>query len=147
MRKEHLLFGRITSREALSRRRFIGRTVGVAGAGLMLGSGLGMPGLANVPGSGEPNPIPHITPGPFGPLHFFFPGPADSTDPFHGHDPSVITDFNGFVGQADLNLTGMGTDTKTGKTARYNFHTDMRFMKGEFVDTAGRNQHGAFAFI
>ncbi len=74
-------------------------------------------------------------------------GPPDSTDPTHGHDPSVITDFNGFVGQADLLMSGTGTDTTTGESAPYMFHTDMRFMMGEFVGTDGQNHRGAFAFI
>jgi len=100
-------------------------------------------------GPGIPNPIPHVfSAKPFGQsLHFYFPGSADSTNPDFGHDPSVINDFNGFVGQADLNLTGTGTDMTTGKTGQYAFHTDMRFMKGEFVGADGQNHRGAFVFI
>jgi len=131
---------------AISRRSFIGSTAGAAGV-MALGSRLGVR-VAAASEPGIPTPIPHASPGPFGPLHFFFPGPADSTSPNVGHDPSVINNFNGFVGQADLTLTGTGTDTTTtGVTGRYMFHTDMRFMKGEFVGADGENHHGAFAFI
>ena len=131
---------------AISRRLFIGSAAGAAGV-MALGSRLGMSAaVASEPGI--PTPIPHVTPGPFGQsLHFFFPGSADSTSPNVGHDPSVINNFNGFVGNADLNLTGTGTNTTTSKAGRYAFHTDMRFMKGEFVGADGENHHGAFAFI
>jgi len=128
--------------------------LGTAGAaGAILVAGLPKIALGAKSGSGIPTPIPHKT-GPLG-LHFFFPGPVDGsaapTDPTGAHpdgrDPSTIFDFNGFIGQADLTLSGTGTDTTTGETAPYGFHTDMRFMKGVFVDTEGRTQKGAFAFI
>jgi hypothetical protein len=128
--------------------------IGTAGAaGAILAAGLPRIALGAKPGSGIPTPIPHTT-GALG-LHFFFPGPVDGsvapTDPTgphpDGRDPSTIYDFNGFIGQADLDLSGTGTDTTTGETAPYTFHTDMRFMKGIFIDTEGRNHTGAFAFI
>jgi hypothetical protein len=136
----------------MSRREVLG-AAGAAGA--ILVAGVPRVVLGAKPGSGIPNPIPHVNPPPGPPVHFFFPGPVDGslfpTDPhpftFPGRDPSTIFDFNGFIGQAALSLTGTGTDTTTGVTARYSFNTDMRFMKGVFVDTAGRNQKGAFAFI
>jgi hypothetical protein len=131
----------------ISRRRFMG---GAAGAtGLALAAGLWTPtqAVTSTAGAGEPNPIPHLNPSPFEPIHFSFPGPADSTDPTTGHDPSLITDFKGLIGGADLDLTGTGTDTTTGETAPYHFHTDMRFMKGEFVGTDGRHHRSAFLFI
>ena len=131
-------------KRGLSRRRFLTTAVGATGA--LFASGLWTPAIAG-PGSGDPNPIPHLTPTPFGGFHFFFPDPVEGVDANHGHDPSTITDFNGFIGQAELFLTGTGTDTNTGATAPYKFHTDMRFMKGEFVGTDGRKHHGAFAFI
>lgn len=128
-------------------------TAGAAGAILFAG----FPGkaLAVKPGSGIPNPLSHVNPPPGPPAHFFFPGPVDGslapTDPhpftFPGRDPSTIYDFNGFIGSADLDLSGTGTDTTTGETAPYTFHADMRFMKGVFIDTEGRTGRGAFAFI
>ncbi|HEV8716143.1 MAG TPA: hypothetical protein VGX03_25370 [Candidatus Binatia bacterium] len=96
-----------------------------------------------------------MTTTPFGPIHFFFPGPVEGTatptDPTGAHpdgrDPSVIFNFDGVIGQADLNLTGTGTDLATGATGRYEFHTDMRFMKGKFVGTDGLPRRGTFVFI
>jgi hypothetical protein len=99
------------------------------------------------PSLGEPTPIPHLSPTPFEPIHFFFPGPADSADPDVGHDPSLIADFQGVIGVADLDLTGTGTDTTTDERAPYAFHTDMRFMQGVFVGTDGRKHRGTFFFI
>ena len=137
-----------TPQRGFSRRRMLG-TAGAAGA--LLVAGVPKIAFGAKPGSGIPNPIPHIT----GPGHIFFPGPVDGsvapTDRTGAHpggrDPSTIYDFNGFIGGADLLLSGTGTDLTTNATAPYAFHTDMRFMKGVFVDTAGRNQRGAFAFI
>ena len=130
---------------AISRRRFIGSAAGAAGV-MALSSRMGLPVLA-APEPGIPTPIPHVSVVLGQSLHFYFPGPADTTNPNLGHDPSVINNFNGFVGNADLNLTGTGTDLKTGESKKYAFHTDMRFMKGEFVGADGENHHGAFAFI
>ena len=96
----------------------------------------------------EPQPIPHTIATPFGTtIHFFFPGPVEGTDANTGHDPSVITDFDGIIAQADLDLTGTGTDLNTGHSAPYDFHTDMRFMNGKFVAADGETHRGAFAFI
>ena len=104
------------------------------------------------------DPIPHINkvPAAFGAFHFFFPGPADgstaTTDPEgttqpNGRDPSTIFDFDGVIGEADLSLTGIGTDTTTGVSAHYGFNADMRLMMGRFVATDGGVHRGAFAFI
>ena len=49
--------------------------------------------------------------------------------------------------QADLLLSGTGTDLNTGDSAPYDFHTDMRFMRGQFVAADGNTHKGAFAFI
>jgi hypothetical protein len=144
----------------VSRRQFFGISAGTAG--LMVGTGLWTPAGGD-PGPGEPSrgapdPIPHIfipPPAPCERVHFFFPGPVEGTpaptDPTGaqpgGRDPSTIFNFDGVIGEADLNLTGTGTDTTTGESARYEFHTDMRFMMGKFVGTDGRVHRGAFAFI
>jgi hypothetical protein len=64
-----------------------------------------------------------------------------------GHDPSEISDFNGVIAQADLLLSGTGTDLNTGSSAAYGFHTDMRFMSGQFRGADGVVRNGAFAFI
>ena len=146
---------------ALSRRSFFGRAAAAGGAALLNSSvpakvwandasPCGLPGLCDFP-----VPIPHINVPPPGGAHFYFAGPVDgsavATDPSGAHpegrDPSVIFNFNGFIGQADLILTGTGTDLNTGATAPYQFHTDMRFMHGRFVGTDGIERHASFAFV
>src|SRR5215471_18660713 len=130
-------------RAALSRRSFFGRAAMTGGA-VLLGSGIpgkvwaqeeGLPGLCDFP-----VPIPHITSPPG--AHFFFPAPVST-----GADPSVIFNFKGFIAQADLNLTGTGTDLTTGAAAPYHFHTDMRVMHGVFVGTDLIERKGSFAFV
>jgi hypothetical protein len=163
MRRKGLIeFGRVGSNappQIVSRRRFFGISAGAAGA--LVGSGLWTPAGGDAgpaPGRGAPDPIPHITRVPIAPcepLHFFFPGnveggpaPTDPTGPQPGgRDPSTLFNFDGVIGVADLDLTGTGTDTTTGDSAPYAFHTDMRFMAGKFVTTDGRVRRGAFAFI
>ena len=128
----------------LSRRSFFGRAA-VAGGAALLGSSIpgkvwaqdeGLSGLCDFP-----VPIPHVQAIPGG-AHFFFPAPVST-----GADPSVIFNFKGFIGQADLNLTGTGTDLETGETAPYKFHADIRFMTGEFVGTDQVERHASFAFV
>ena len=143
-------------RRGIPRRKLVHATIGAAGA--TLGSGLWTPARAdddNTQPCAVPLPQVHTTAGPFGPLHFYFPGPIDGslaatdatgTHP-EGRDPSTITNFNGFVGQVDLVFSGTGTDTKTGAKAAYSFHTDTRFMKGDFLGSDERMHSGAFAFI
>jgi len=164
--------GPTVSLRNVSRRHFFGISAGAAGG--VLGSGLWTPALGDhdehddddrdngreTEQCPEQQPIPHVNAGPpagFGAFHFFFPARVDgvhaTTDPepdaahAAGRDPSTIFDFDGVIGQADLNLTGTGTDTTTGVSAMYGFHTDMRFMRGRFVGTDGRVHHGTFAFI
>src|SRR5216684_2282949 len=114
----------------LSRRNLIRGAAGTAaGAGLLFGSGLQLRAFAGEEDEGEhnkckavPRPIPHITSPPG--AHFFFPGPVDAspvTSPNAGHDPSIITDFSGVIAEADLNLSGMGTNLHTGASATYDF--------------------------
>ena len=136
----------------LTRRGFIQSAAG-AGAGLVLGSKIGVPAWADEAAHpfcpAVPRPIPHIT----GPGHFFFPGrvegaPAsDPNFPNAGHDPSIITDFSGVIAQADLNLSGKGTNLNTGASATYDFHTDMRFMDGVFVGLDKDEHRGTIGFI
>ena len=130
----------------VSRRQFVGISAGAAGAGAVLGSGLWTPARGEQEQDDrderderekgrqlcpEQDPIPHINMGPpsgIGGFRFFFPGPVDgspaATDPepaaahAAGRDPSLIFNFDGVVGQADLILAGTGTDTTTGASAR-----------------------------
>ena len=154
----------------LSRRSFFGRAA-VASSAVLLGSSIptnvraeekedkkdkkeesqcGVPGLCDFP-----VPIPHINTPPPGGAHFYFPGSVDgsaaATDPSgphpEGRDPSVIFNFKGFVGVADLDLSGTGTDLQTGASTPYKFHTDMRFMDGVFVGTDLIARPGSFVFV
>jgi hypothetical protein len=136
----------------ISRRNFIWSSAGAASAGLVLESTLSKPLLAVEEAHRacpvEPQPIPHTIATPFGTtIHHFFPGPVEGVDPVTGHDPSEIFDFSGVIANADLLLSGTGTDLNTGDSAPYDFHTDMRFMKGQFVAADGNTHKGAFAFI
>ena len=151
-----------TAAACISRRSFFS-SAGAATGGVVAASVFPDLAHANEGESGHagsicqaPNPIPHLGATPFGvSLHGFFPGPVEGTatptDPTGAHpagrDPSGIYDFRGFIGQADLNLTGSGTDLNSHDSAPYSFHADMRFMKGVFVGTDGRQHKGAFAFI
>jgi hypothetical protein len=62
-----------------------------------------------------------------------------------GVDPSSITDFNGFVGVADVQGTGTGTGPDGTETLL--FDTDMRFMSGVYVGVDGAVHKGTFGFI
>jgi len=141
----------------ISRRTLLQRTMG---ASAVLGSGLWAPGVAGADDDltkrcGVPLPLPHTTAGPFGPLHFYFPGPIDGslapTDATgvhpEGRDPSTITNFEGLVGNVDLEFSGTARDTKTGAKAPYTFHTDSRFMIGDFIASDQKRHKGAFAFL
>jgi hypothetical protein len=142
----------------LSRRRFFGRAAATSGA-LLLGSGIPAPLRAHdehLPRlSDYPEPIPHINVPPPGGAHIYFPGPvsgaAAPTDPSGAHpegrDPSLIFNFDGFVGQGDFELSGTGTDLTTGESAPYTFHADMRFMDGAFVGTDLIERRAAFVFV
>ena len=128
-----------------SRRSFLeksGLTLGVlAASGLLpeLSRASTLRGLSSTTTT-TPVPIPGGLKllGPEGPLfHVFLPAP--------GVEPSTITNFNWFIGWAAVG--GMGTHTAAGKSQHLPFDSDMRFIKGEFVGTDGRNHHGAFVFI
>jgi len=63
-----------------------------------------------------------------------------------GIDPSSITDFNGFVGVADVQGTGVATNPD-GSTETLLFDTDMRFMSGVYVGVDGAVHKGQFGFV
>jgi hypothetical protein len=128
----------------LSRRQFLWTAAGTTAA---LGAGLVWP--TNVlAASRDPRPIPggfaNPAGGPF--IHHNFPGPADGTAP-NGTEPSLITDFDGFVGVARVQGTGTGTNPDTGDTFPLLFDADQRFMKGLYRGVDGRFREATFAFI
>jgi hypothetical protein len=150
MSKERLPSEASLGWRGLTRRGFIQGASG-AGAGLVLGSKIGSARAEEAEHHAcpaVPRPIPHLTNPPG--AHFFFPGPVDAspvTSPNTGHDPSIITDFRGVIAEADLNLSGTGTDLKTGASATYDFHCDMRFMSGVFVGVDNEEHHGTIGFV
>jgi hypothetical protein len=136
-----------------SRRRFFTTAAAAAGGALLLDASIPArlqadenPGTCGSPGLCDfPVPIPHVgAPG----LHFFFPGPVEGVNADTGHDPSLIFNFKGFIGQADfVPILGTGKNLNTGETAPYTFHADIRFMRGAFVGTDGNKRHASFVFI
>src|SRR5262245_23398223 len=112
------------ARHGLSRRAFMGSAAGAVG--VAAGASLLRPTRAWAAPKSNPAPKPtanvlslngvdfHITP--FGP----------------GIDPSSIGDFNGFVGVAQVQGAGTGTNPD-GSTESLLFDTDMRFMKGVYI--------------
>jgi hypothetical protein len=63
-----------------------------------------------------------------------------------GLDPSSITDFDGFVGVADVQGTGTATNPD-GSTETLLYDTDMRFMSGSYVGKDGHVYKGTFGFV
>ncbi len=133
-------------RRAVSRREFLGGAAGATAAtGAVLGSGVWVPQLAladdEVVSSVDPRPIPGGFLTPFGVISHHF-------RPARGIEASTITDFNGFVGVAEIDGgEGTATDTETGETKRLTFGMDNRFMAGEFVGVDGERHRGAFGFL
>src|SRR5712691_2536600 len=122
----------------ISRRRFVRGAAGVAGAAALASS---LPArAAGRTGSPQPRPVPGglDIPG-LGHFDVWFPG--------KGTEPSLITDFHGVVGVADILGTGTGTDTPTDPSVGLVFEADMRFMQGEFVATNGKTYEGTFGFV
>lgn len=123
----------------LTRRALLGSTAGATGA--ILGAGLLQPsaGLAASPRTdSSPNPTTNkfTLNGVTFSLTFFGPG----------LDPSSITDFNGFVGVADVQGTGTATNPD-GSVETLLFDTDMRFMSGTYVGKDGFTYRGTFGFV
>jgi len=122
------------ARHGLSRRAFMGSMASVAGAAMGV-SLLPTSVLAAKPLSSAPKPTPNTV---FDTFHVTFFGP--------GIDPSSIGDFNGFVGVADVQGTGTGTNPD-GSTETLLFDTDMRFMSGVYVGQDGAVHKGTFGFV
>jgi hypothetical protein len=99
-----------------------------------------VPSAGPVPIPGSSLPIPNPFGGPD--VHFRVPGPADSTHPRLGGEPSTITNFNGFVGV--VQVSGTGTD---GSGNPLLWEVDLRFMKGVYRAADGTIQRGTFAFL
>src|SRR5262249_46977609 len=55
-----------------------------------------------------------------------------------------ITDFQGYIGVAEVMGTGTGTNTATGETTPLLFDCDLRFMQGVYRSVDGRFLEGRF---
>jgi hypothetical protein len=127
------------ARHGPSRRAVIGGAAAATGAAL--GSGLLWPAAGSAaPLSTQPAPKPTTATTTINGVTFHF----DSFGP--GVDPSSITDFNGFVGVADVRGKGTATNPD-GSTETLLFDTDMRFMKGVYVGVDGAVHKGTFGFV
>jgi hypothetical protein len=127
-------------RKRLTRRALFGSTAGATGAAI-LGANLLQPLAANAA-----NPHTDSSPNPTSNKLALNGLTFSLTFPAPGADPSSITDFNGFVGFADVQ--GTGTATYPDKsTETLLFDTDMRFMTGTYVGKDGRNYKGSFGFV
>ena len=124
-------------RGPFSRRGFIGSAAGV---GALMGAGLLRPAraIAAKPVNAAPKPIPNGMNIGGQLFHVYFFGP--------GKEPATITDFNGFVGVAEVQGTGTATNPD-GSTETLLFDTDMRFMKGVYVGQDGAVHKVTFGFV
>ncbi len=122
----------------LSRRAFLGGTATATGAAL--GASLLWPTAAGAAQfcNAAPKPTTNVENLNGVDFHVTFFGP--------GVDPSSITDFNGFVGVADVQGTGTAHNPD-GTTETLLFDTDMRFMSGVYVGQDGRTHKGTFGFV
>ena len=130
---------------AFSRRQFLGGAVRASAIGAAAGSGLLSAPIAfaddKTGSSVMPRPIPGGFLTPFGVISHHF-------RPARGIEASTITDFNGFIGLAEIEGgRGVGTNTLTGAETPMFFGMDNRFMIGEFVGVDGEVHRGAFGFI
>ena len=125
-------------RAALSRRNFLGA------AGGALAAALSLPAVVRAASDTLPNPIPGGTdvfsllglgPGPI--FHLFLPGLSP--------EMSTITDFNGFLGAAEI--LGSWSGGPVTPPAGSQFDADMRFMAGQYIGGDGRHRQGVFAFV
>jgi hypothetical protein len=127
------------AQRALSRRGFLGLSAAASGLAF---AGLAAPPLAHAAKESRlPNPIPGGMQllGPEGPLfHIFLPSPTT--------EPSLITDFQGFVGLAAVGGRGIRTEPG-GKPRHLFFESDNRFMTGTFVGRDGKVHRGTFGFV
>ena len=134
--------------DRLTRRRFLGHGValagGIVGLGLLDTASILAPAASATPGGfgrrgGDPRPIPggfdqNLNPVPVNPLVHVLP-------PAVGFDMSTIFDFNGVVAAGG---------PRSGRRQRRQcvwFDADMRFMKGAYMDVNGRMQEHSFGFV
>jgi hypothetical protein len=122
-------------RHGPSRRRFLAAGAGLGAAGFLGAQVIGAGPALAARRVGAPRPIPGGIQ-PFGPgtevFHVFFPGTGE---------PNTITDFNGFVGVA--NIDGVGA----GAAADLSFDGDNPFITGEYIGLNGQHFNATFGFL
>jgi len=131
----------------MARRQFV--RVGAGASALALGAGMGMsiPALAAPASNSAPNPVPGGTllghllgyPNDNRVFHFFFPA--------FGNEVATVTEFRGVVAAAEVQGSGIGTDTSNHATSTLYFDADLRFMKGTYVGVDGRPHDRTVGFI
>ena len=136
------------ARRGWTRRQFLQMGAVVAGA---TGASL-LPGLARAapPASGLPSQIPFFSPilaDAFGvPIPFFLPIEVDPfADPNANAVPTTIDNFDGFLGLVEADRVSDPVQSSDGVARTW--ACDVRFMKGVFMNRAGKRQPGAFAFF
>jgi hypothetical protein len=92
-------------------------------------------------GGASPRPIPFDLFGGQGPAV------AHVDLPYYGNELATMTDFRGFVAAAEIQGSGVGTDTATGASTTYTYDADMRVMDGNYVGEDGRLHRGLFGFV
>ena len=120
------------AQRALSRRHFLGTTL--LGGGAAATASLWAPALARASAvsDGAPTPIPETLDGT--PFHVQLPAPDTEL--------SLINNFNGVLGVADISGVGTGS----GGT-NLTYEVDLRFMSGRFIGTDGNLHQGTFGFV
>ena len=127
---------------AFSRRQMLQSAAAAAG---MLAVGRWTPASA-LPKVGDPKAIPggFTTPDTGSTVfHNFAPNVFDPPDT----DPCGIFDFNGQIGFATVDGTGIGRDTKTGVVTPLSFEGDVRFMQGTYIATDNKFYQATFALL
>lgn len=133
-------------RRGWSRRQFLQMgavLASTAGASLLPAAVMAAP-----PGSGFPSQLPYGSPvlkSLFGlDIPFFLP---PEVDPFTDGtaDPTTISNFNGFSGLVEAE--GVSDAEHNSDGVPRTWASDVRFMKGVFVDRSGKKQRGAFGFF
>jgi len=151
MKEKHLGSSEQRLKSWLSRRSLLRGT-----AGVVLGAGFVNPNWVRASDNDDsesgacvgPKPIPGGNTGlkPYG--IFIHHNPLNPAIPLADiHDPSQITDFDGFVGLTHIRGGGTGTNTSTGETMPLAYRADMGFSQGKFIGTDGRAHRGTLAFV
>jgi hypothetical protein len=121
-------------RHGLTRRQVLAGA-GITTAGVLSAQVAGAGTALAAHGAGEPRPISGGIQ-PFGPgtevFHVFFPGTGED---------STITDINGFVGAAEVQGVGVGSQSDL------TWDVDNRFMAVEYVALDGTMHHATFGFL